>query len=156
MANVNEILLPRRGKKSVMETQSKASIILAKGEFFVECPDSGVGTGPIKIKIGDGVTAYSSLPYALGDNSNDIITFTDSTESNITALIGRISSGTSLGNLISFLKRGIILLNNSIGTINAKLTNLTATNAITEVKVVNALPPDASSHPTTVYLILSE
>ena len=38
--------------------------VLEEGEIVVECPDSGVGTGLSKFKIGDGTTPYSSLPYA--------------------------------------------------------------------------------------------
>ena len=53
-------LKPRRG------TQSKASdLVLQKGEIFFEIPTSGEGKGLGKIKMGDGVTPYSDLPYFL-------------------------------------------------------------------------------------------
>lgn len=47
--------------------------VLEEGEIVVECPDSGVGTGLSKFKIGDGTTPYSSLPYAFdGMRANSI------------------------------------------------------------------------------------
>ena len=64
MATVNKIFKPRRGKKSTM-AGTKANTVLAAGELFLETPDKGVGKGASKIKIGDGSTKYSSLPYAL-------------------------------------------------------------------------------------------
>ena len=55
-------LRPRRGKKS---TATSDGIILKRGEVFFEVPDTGVGTGNGKIKMGDGTTSYASLPYFL-------------------------------------------------------------------------------------------
>lgn len=55
---------PRRGKKATMASGEKADIILASGEIFVEYPNTGVGTGFVQFKIGDGTTKYSDLPYA--------------------------------------------------------------------------------------------
>ena len=55
-------LLPRRGTRYEWETINP---ILEMGEFVIEVPDSGVGTGFSKFKIGDGQTPYRSLPYAL-------------------------------------------------------------------------------------------
>lgn len=59
---VGKIFRPRRGKKSTMVTKDT---VLAKGEFFVEVPENGVGKGIGKLKMGDGVTPYSSLPYLI-------------------------------------------------------------------------------------------
>lgn len=59
---VGKIFRPRRGKNSTMVTKDT---VLAKGEFFVEVPENGVGTGIGKMKMGDGVTPYSSLPYLI-------------------------------------------------------------------------------------------
>jgi hypothetical protein len=52
---------PRRGTKSEWEVIDP---ILFEGEFGIEFPDSGVGTGLCKFKIGDGTTKWSELPYA--------------------------------------------------------------------------------------------
>lgn len=39
--------------------------ILKEGEFAVEVPDEGVGSGLSKFKIGDGVNNWNNLPYCL-------------------------------------------------------------------------------------------
>ena len=38
--------------------------VLKEGELGIEFPDSGIGTGLCKFKVGDGTTQWSSLPYA--------------------------------------------------------------------------------------------
>ena len=58
-------LRPRRGKKATAVSQLTASAPLKRGEIFFEVPDTGVGTGIGKIKMGDGTTEYASLPYFL-------------------------------------------------------------------------------------------
>lgn len=57
------VFRPRRGMKSTM-AGDKASLVLESGELFLEYPDTGVGTGASRFKIGDGTTEYSNLPYA--------------------------------------------------------------------------------------------
>ena len=52
---------PRRGTAYEWNTENP---ILHEGEFVLEVPDTGVGTGLSKFKIGDGVTPYRNLPYA--------------------------------------------------------------------------------------------
>lgn len=54
-------LRPRRG--SLYEWES-TDPVLAEGELVIEVPDSGVGTGLCRFKIGDGYKKYSELPYA--------------------------------------------------------------------------------------------
>ena len=51
----------RRGTRSQWEY---ANPILSEGEIAVEVPDTGVGTGPINMKQGDGTTSYNNLQYA--------------------------------------------------------------------------------------------
>ena len=53
---------PRSGTKAQWET---ANTILAEREIGYELPDGGVGTGVVKMKMGDGVTAWNDLPYAI-------------------------------------------------------------------------------------------
>ncbi len=154
MATVNKILLPRRGKKSVMST-SKADTVLERGELFIESSDEGIGVGHAMIKIGDGTSAYSNLGYALGDTSNDVITFTDTAETDINTVISRIKTESKLETLIKNIKKAIQILKNNDDSISTKLVSLTSNNTITEVKVVNALPVDAAAHPNTLYLIKS-
>lgn len=52
---------PRRGTAGQW---TSANPVLAEGEIGYEVPDAGVGTGVSRIKIGDGSTAWSELPYA--------------------------------------------------------------------------------------------
>lgn len=51
---------PKRGRKSTAENKN---IVLEKGEVFFEYPEAGTGASPGKIKMGDGKTEYSELPY---------------------------------------------------------------------------------------------
>ena len=43
---------------------SSVNPVIAEGELVIEVPESGVGTGLSKFKIGDGYTKYDDLPYA--------------------------------------------------------------------------------------------
>ena len=52
-------LRPRRGRKSTAISQN---IVLKRGEIFIEVPETGVGTGIGRIKVGDGTTAYPTHP----------------------------------------------------------------------------------------------
>ena len=156
MATVNKILLPRRAKKSVMQSSGKSSIVLEKGELFIECPDEGIGKGHSIIKIGDGNTAYSELPYAIGDTSNDHITFTESSETQIDSIIAKFIPGTKLNTLVAFIKKSIILFKNKNDAYDLKISDLTDGNTIEKIKVVTRLPEDAGDNPTTLYLIKAQ
>lgn len=57
------IIRPRRGIKSLW--QQYKGRVYKQGEMLVESPETGVGTGPVNIKFGDGVTDYEHLPYAV-------------------------------------------------------------------------------------------
>ena len=59
---------PRRGTANQW---SNANPILAEGEIGIEVPSTGVGTGTVKIKFGDGSSHWNDLPYGL-DTPNDI------------------------------------------------------------------------------------
>jgi len=62
---------PRRG---TLYQWSVHNPILWEGELAVESPDTGVGTGLCKFKIGDGVTPYNELPYAFdGASASSIL-----------------------------------------------------------------------------------
>lgn len=54
---------PRRGKKGTATSLFVGKDVLKEGEMFMEVPDTGVGTGAGKIKLGDGNTNYANLPY---------------------------------------------------------------------------------------------
>ena len=54
-----------RPRRSTLEEWNYHNPILAEGEMGVEVPNSGVGTGVVKVKFGDGVTAWKDLPYGI-------------------------------------------------------------------------------------------
>lgn len=58
------ILRPKRGTKSSAEEQE---IVLKSGEVFFEYPETGIGTDSGKVKMGDGETEYTNLPYFIGE-----------------------------------------------------------------------------------------
>ena len=112
-----KIFKPRRGKKSTMAGTKKATVLSA-GEMFIEVPDTGAGTGHSKMKIGDGSTKYSSLPYAMGDTENDKIAFSNDTSGNITTALNKVTSGAALKTMIAALKQAVSLANTSITQLN--------------------------------------
>lgn len=57
---------PRRGTLSAWSLEDP---ILEEGEIAMEVPDSGVGTGISKMKVGDGIHKYTELPYSLDGTS---------------------------------------------------------------------------------------
>ena len=118
MADTNKQLLPHRGGSSKMTTGAGRSIVLRSGELFVEYPDTGAGTGKCKIKIGDGSTAYSALPYAVGETSTDPITFSQSTVSTFAGLLAEIADKAKLQTFIGALKQGISLCNDTFIEMN--------------------------------------
>ena len=57
------ILKLHRGPSTYMTAGAGANHILQEGEIFVEYPDAGLSAEGAKIKVGDGVSLYSALPY---------------------------------------------------------------------------------------------
>ena len=147
MANVSKIFKPRRGKASTM-AGTKASTVLANGEMFIEVPNKGSGSGHSKMKIGDGTTAYSSLPYAMGDTENDKITFSSNTSTTVATALNSVTSGGALKNLIAGLKQAVSLCNTSITKLNDDIvvnttnigdldTRVTAVEVVSNAKSVD-------------------
>lgn len=122
MATITKILLPRRGKYSKMNGV-KASTVLHNGEFFIELPDTGAGTGKCKIKIGDGSTQYSELPYAIGDTSSDKIEFVNNTATTVTNCLNSVVTGAELKTIVAALKQAISLVNDSVTQLNDDLAD---------------------------------
>lgn len=58
-----------RPRRSTATEWSILNPVLAEGELGIEVPDSGVGTGLSKFKLGDGYTQWNDLPYAFDANS---------------------------------------------------------------------------------------
>lgn len=61
---------PRRG---TLYEWSTINPVLDYGELVVEYPESGLGKGYCKFKIGDGITAYNELGYAFDGATADKI-----------------------------------------------------------------------------------
>ena len=86
----------------------------------MEAPETGVGKGAGRIKIGDGVTAYTSLPYfydyssVISDISNASVTFTATSESNNTVLLNKIVTGAKLNIIIAAVKNLLANINTSV------------------------------------------
>lgn len=52
---------PRRG---TLYEWTTCNPVIAVGELVIEHPNTGIGTGPVRFKIGDGFKPYNDLPYA--------------------------------------------------------------------------------------------
>jgi hypothetical protein len=129
---MSKIFKPRRGKASTMNG-TKSSTVLAAGEMFIELPDTGVGTGICKMKMGDGVTAYGSLPYAMGgDIATTEITgaINDDTSSTATAALANVTTGKTLGSIIGSLRRACSLNAQAIATLNDEISTILTWNGI--------------------------
>lgn len=61
---------PRRGTATEW---SSINPVLKEGEMGVEYPDSGIGTGLCKFKLGDGYTQWNDLSYAFNAVAADAI-----------------------------------------------------------------------------------
>ena len=137
-------LRPRRGKKATAESQG---IILKRGEVFFECPDTGVGTGAGRLKVGDGTTAYASLPYFLNlddaemDLDTATIAFTNSSaatdKSNDSTYLTNIAPTNGLATIFTNLKQLLINFNSEITQLNNDYTtvNNKATVTITSYTI---------------------
>ena len=64
----NNTIRLHRGPKTKMTSGTGKNLVLQRGELFVEYPDAGIGSASSKLKVGDGVSAYSSLPYITDDS----------------------------------------------------------------------------------------
>ena len=63
MANIDfSKICPRRGKAADWTLYNP---ILAAGEMGIEYPDTGLGSGYVKIKFGDGITPWNDLAYGV-------------------------------------------------------------------------------------------
>jgi hypothetical protein len=61
---------PRRSTKTEWELINP---ILMEGELGIEYPDSGIGTGLCKFKLGDGFKDWDELPYAFNAEAAESI-----------------------------------------------------------------------------------
>ena len=81
---------PRRGTASQWEY---ANPILSEGEMAFEVPETGVGTGLINIKQGDGQNSWNNLPYAFnGGVLNQRVTDLSETVASYDAAIASLTT----------------------------------------------------------------
>lgn len=124
-------LRPRRGKKATAVAQLTASAPLKRGEIFFEVPDTGVGTGKGKIKMGDGTTAYASLPYFMEqptvDYTNAVVGWTNTTAADSSpyttnaTYVSNIIPSASLKTIFTNLKKLLLNYNSQLTTLNNDL-----------------------------------
>lgn len=113
-------LRPRRGKFNSAKNKLNGDNKLTEGEIFFEVPDTGVGTGQGKIKMGDGVTtSYEALPYFInldGYLKLDTTTFavTTGSQTTIDNCLTEITNNNKLTDKMSATVKAIDLLNNNI------------------------------------------
>lgn len=113
---------PRRILKS---KAASLNPVLEAGEFIVEVPDTGVGTGPCRMKMGDGTSTYDKLPYMDKEVAVDVaastIAFTESETTENADLLSEIVTGKSVKNLFGSTKK---LLSNLTGSVTELNNNL--------------------------------
>ena len=117
---------PRRGTANQW---SNANPILAEGEIGIEVPSTGVGTGTVKIKFGDGSSHWNDLPYGL-DTPNDV---TDVISSEFIA-----GTPCTSGNYYIANNKLYKCIANTDGSINVTNSNYFEETSVTdEVKTLN-------------------
>jgi hypothetical protein len=126
---------PRRGTEYEWASYNP---VLAEGELAIQFPDSGIGTGLCKFKVGDGVSPWNNLVYAFdgtaasaidggGINANALIQVRSATANawananpiltereiayDITKNAIKIGDGTSRWNSLPYLTAGTIMEN---------------------------------------------
>lgn len=116
---------PRRGTATQWTT---ANPILAEGEIGIEVPDSGVGTGIVKMKFGDGVTAWNDLPYGVVEplTSGDIVNnaVTDNSKKVVSASVAK-----DLQDQINLVNKTVDTTNDNIKNISPRTVIARYTNA---------------------------
>lgn len=143
---------PRRGTKGNAEGKLTGGNALKSGEFFVEYPTAGAGkgsTGEYGLKMGDGSTAYASLPYIVApgvvynvaattitysaqgttSRSSDSIS---TINTNISTLLNTTgNSGKTLATILGAFKTAILSCGSGLTKLNNDLGNyITKSNLI--------------------------
>ena len=62
-----------RPRSSTQSAWELINPVLMEGEMGIEYPDTGIGTGLCKFKLGDGFKKWSELPYAFNASSAEAI-----------------------------------------------------------------------------------
>ena len=160
-------LRPRRGKKATATSQLTASNPLKRGEIFFEVPDTGVGTGTGKIKMGDGTTAYASLPYFMQqptvDYTNAVVAWTNTTAASSApytdnaTYVGNIIPSASLKTIFTNLKKLLLNYNSQLTKLNNDLGTVKTTvgGICTLESRITGVTPGSSTLSTNVLAVAS-
>ena len=135
---MSSYLRPRRGKQSTAASTLTSSNPLKRGEIFFEVPTSGVGSGQGKIKMGDGSTAYGSLPYFMSMDDS-VVTFTDSSASstweNCNSYLGNIKTNISLPTFFANTKNLLYQLVSKVTSLNNDLVPRHPNNSVIKISL---------------------
>lgn len=124
--NLCKTFMPHRGRKSTMLSDAKKDLILADGELFIEYPDTGIGTGRCNLKIGDGITSYENLPYAIAsleDATELTVTFTDAKSTTASNAMSSATSGSTVAKLFGYMRKAIKLLDSSVTSLQSSVVD---------------------------------
>lgn len=127
---------PRRGTASQWATIDP---VLAEGEIGIEVPDSGVGTGAVNIKFGDGVKKWSELPYGIAN----VLTKSDVVDN---LLSNRVDLPVSANQ--------VRIVNEKANNIDNRVGLLEARTKITDTSTVETKSFDINEHGT--YLLFCQ
>ena len=143
---MSKIFKPRRILKS---KAASLNPVLAAGEMIIEVPDTGVGTGPCIMKVGDGKTAYVDLPISMGGSADSIVYSgnvngvpVNNVKSALDNLISKYNSfndaksvivGSALGKALSLTSTDT--WSNIVDKIKAVTTKVSGSTAITNSKL---------------------
>lgn len=62
-----------RPRRDTDQHWKEANPVLKEGELGIQTPDDGIGKGLVVIKIGDGTSSWTTLPYAIASTIEDLI-----------------------------------------------------------------------------------
>lgn len=62
-----------RPRRDTEQHWNEANPILKEGELGIQTPDEGIGKGLVVIKIGDGTSSWTTLPFAIASTISDLI-----------------------------------------------------------------------------------
>lgn len=142
-----KIFKPRRGLKSTMST-TKSNTVLAAGEMFFEIPNGGLNSGPGRIMLGDGVSAYSALTPFMEqtDVSSAQVTVTADNSSTSTAALNNVATGATTGAIVGSLKQAISLTKSELtNTIDDNVSTLQSNFQAGVDSVYNAVKAKGST-----------
>ncbi len=153
------------GAPSTLDTLGEIANAMGENKDVVEALDSAIGA---KADQKEMESLLGTKLDKTGDSKDNTITFgsNDTTTPSAWTEVDTLKSGEShksFAQKVSAMFKNIRYLWKMLGstdiskigdgTVTGAIMSLTANGAITEVKIVDALPADAASHPTTFYWI---